>query len=225
MQPRPAASPTRQQPKKRKSRRRLTRTEREQQILVVAERVFAEHGYQGVSMDGIAHLVGLSKPMLYEYFGSKDGLLVACLERAKRELLETTSAAAAAASEPKQLMHNCFAAFFRFGDEHAQSWALLRNESAIPSVPINSGLEAIRRQQVEFTAAVMQQIRPDIDTQRLEVFAEALIGACERLALWREQHPGTSPEETAEHLLALAGTGLFPSEPAGVTAREHSAHQ
>ncbi|QGK71219.1 TetR family transcriptional regulator [Allosaccharopolyspora coralli] len=212
MQPRPTASAPRQQATRHPTRKRLTRAEREQQILVVAERVFAERGYQGVSMDDISHLVGLSKPMLYEYFGSKDGLLIACLERAKRELLEATSAAAAAATEPAQLMHNCFAAFFRFGDEHAQSWALLRNESAIPSVPINSGLEAIRRQQVEFTSALMQQIRPDIDTERLEVFAEALIGACERLALWREQHPGTSPEETADHLLALAGTGLFPPE-------------
>lgn len=225
MQPRPADPTPRGQAAKRPSRKRPTRTEREQQILIVAERVFAERGYQGVSMDDIAQLVGLSKPMLYEYFGSKDGLLLACLERAKRELLEATTTAAAAASEPKQLMHNCFAAFFRFGDEHAQSWALLRNESAIPSVPINSGLESIRRQQVEFTAALMQQIRPDIDNRRLEVFAEALIGACERLALWREQHPGTTPEETAEHLLALAGTGLFPPESTGVTVREHSAHQ
>ena len=62
-------------------RKRMPRAEREQQILEVAEEVFAGDGYQATSMDDIAQRVGLSKPMLYEYFGSKEGLLLACLEK------------------------------------------------------------------------------------------------------------------------------------------------
>src|SRR5262245_8644895 len=132
----------------------MPRAEREQQILAVAERVFAADGYQATSMDDIATRVGLSKPMLYEYFGSKEGLLLACLQRSKRELLEVTTAAAAGASTPEKLLHDCLLAFFRFGDEHAQSRALLRNEAAAPSASVNSELEAIRMQQTDFTAGL-----------------------------------------------------------------------
>lgn len=189
-------------------RKRLPRAEREQQILAVAEEVFALHGYQATSMDDIAQRVGLSKPMLYEYFGSKDGLLLACVERAKRELLDSTAAAAQRAEDPEQLMHYCLVAFFSFGEDHAQAWALLRNESSVPSAPLHSELESIRRQQTEFTAELMRTTRPDLAPERLEAFAEAIIGACERLAMWREKRPEITPEIAAEHMMALISASV-----------------
>lgn len=189
-------------------RKRLPRAERERQILAVAEEVFATRGYQTTSMDDIAERVGLSKPMLYEYFGSKDGLLLACLERAKRELLESTATAADNASTAEQLLHDCLLAFFRFSDEHKQAWALLRNEPSVLSVPVNSELEAIRGQQVEFTADLMHIARPDLGQQRLEAFAEAIIGACERMAMWRDRHPEITSEQATDHLMALVGPSL-----------------
>ena len=191
-----------------KSPRRPSRAQREQQIIDVAEHVFAADGYQASSMDEIARRVGLSKPMLYEYFGSKEGLLLACLERAKRELLDATTSAAADAAGPEQLVHDCLLAFFTFGDEHSLAWELLRNESALPAISINSGLEAIRKQQTQFTADLLASARPDLDADRLEAFAEAIIGACERLALWREQQPEITPEKATEHLMALITPSL-----------------
>ena len=53
----------------------MPRADRERQMLAVAERVFAERGFRSASMDEIAELVGVTKPMLYAYFGSKDGLV------------------------------------------------------------------------------------------------------------------------------------------------------
>src|SRR5688500_7867062 len=76
-------------------RRRMARADRERQMLQVAEQVFASRGYQAASMDEIAEQVGVSKPMLYAYFGSKDGLLLACIRRARAELHEVTTAAIA----------------------------------------------------------------------------------------------------------------------------------
>lgn len=186
-------------------RKRVSRVERERQIIAIAEETFATDGYQTTSMDHIAQRVGLSKPMLYEYFGSKEGLLLACLERAKRELLESTSAAAANAGDPEQLMHDCLLAFFRFSDDHRQAWELLRNETAVPGIPVNSELESIRAQQTEFTAGLLEVARPELDPQRLEAFAESIIGACERLALWRERRSDITPEMATEHLMALLG--------------------
>ncbi|MEV6234077.1 helix-turn-helix domain-containing protein [Saccharopolyspora shandongensis] len=192
-------------------RKRMPRAERERQILAVAEQVFAADGYQGTSMDDIAARVGLSKPMLYEYFGSKEGLLLACLQRAKRELLEATTVAAAGAATPEQLLHDCLLAFFKFSDDHAQAWALLRNESAVPSSSVSSELESIRMQQMEFTSGLMSAARPDLDPVQLEAFAEAIIGACERLALWRDRRPEITAEQATGHLMALFAPSLTPA--------------
>lgn len=190
-------------------RKRLSRVERERQILEVAEEVFAVYGYQATSMDEIAQRVGLSKPMLYDYFGSKDGLLLACIERAKRELLEATAAAAGQDLDPEQLLYEGLLAFFRFSDEHKQTWALLRNEAAIPSAPVNSELESIRGQQTQFTAELLRIHVPEVDEVRLEAYAEAIIGACERLAIWREQRPEVTPEIATDHLMAMIGPSVL----------------
>ena len=57
-------------------------------MVAAAERLFSERGYHGVSMDEIAAASGISKPMLYEYFGSKEKLFLACVERARGRLFE-----------------------------------------------------------------------------------------------------------------------------------------
>ncbi|MEB3368241.1 TetR/AcrR family transcriptional regulator [Saccharopolyspora mangrovi] len=189
-------------------RKRMSRAEREAQILEVAERVFANDGYQTSSMDDIAGQVGLSKPMLYEYFGSKEGLLLACLRRSKSELLEATSHAAAHAASTEQLLYDCLLAFFRFGDEHQQAWALLRNEFSIPNATVNTELEAIRIQQRDFTADLLRKVREDLDDEQAEAYAESIIGASERLALWREHRPEVTAEKATEHMIALFAPGL-----------------
>ena len=55
----------------------MSRAEREAQLIEVAERTFSERGFKGVSMDEIAERAQISKPVLYDHFGSKDGLLAA----------------------------------------------------------------------------------------------------------------------------------------------------
>src|SRR5581483_9881124 len=71
----------------RAAQRRMPRPERERQMLEVAGRSFAAHGFHAVSMDEIAKQAGISKPMLYHYFGSKEGLYVAYVRQQGRALL------------------------------------------------------------------------------------------------------------------------------------------
>src|SRR5579871_1040504 len=67
--------------------RGMPRAQRERLILDVADQVFARDGYHSASMDEIARRSGVSKPMLYSYFGSKEGLYVACIDRNGQELV------------------------------------------------------------------------------------------------------------------------------------------
>ena len=58
----------------RTNRPRMPRAQREDEMLQAAGQAFAAHGFHGASMDAIAQAAGISKPMLYNYFGSKQGL-------------------------------------------------------------------------------------------------------------------------------------------------------
>ncbi len=84
------------------ARRRVPRAVREREMIEVAQRVFAERGYHAASVDAIAEGAGITKPMVYAYFGSKEGLYVACMERARRRLFEAIDEAADADAPPDE---------------------------------------------------------------------------------------------------------------------------
>jgi AcrR family transcriptional regulator len=185
----------------------MSRADRELQMLQVAEQVFAERGYQAAAMDEIAERVGVSKPMLYAYFGSKDGLLLACIRRARAELREVTTAAIAGGGDPREVLRRGLAAHFRFMDAHTRAWAILRAESALVG-PAAVEVELARDQQAELIAGAIAGLVPGLDPLRLDACAQLLVGATERVSVWRERHPEVSPEQAAELITAVVWDGL-----------------
>jgi AcrR family transcriptional regulator len=188
-------------------RPRMSRADRERQMLDVAEEVFAERGYGAVSMEEIAERVGLSKPMLYEYFGSKEGLLLAVIRRARGELREATERAVGAAGTPEEMLRRGYVAYFRFNEAHRRAWLVLLQESMLLRGAAEE-IEAIRRQQSEMMVGLLARHLPDRPRHALEAYAESMIGACERMALWRARTAEITPEEAATHLMDLTWTGL-----------------
>jgi AcrR family transcriptional regulator len=184
-------------------RRRVGRAERERQILDAAVSVFGERGYQNASMDQVAERVGVTKPVLYTHFGSKHGLLLACIARARAELLEVTSAAATAAATPEEMLRSGTLAFFDYLEREAPAWTLLYSESAVTG----EAIEQIRAQQTDFIATLLAAQAPHTDPQRLTGWAQVIVGACERLALWRARS-GASSEQATDYLMDLVWTGL-----------------
>lgn len=186
------------------TRRRMSRAERERQILDVAIAVFSERGFRDASMDAVAERAGITKPVLYTHFGSKDGLLLASIARARSELLEVTTAAAAAASGPEDMLRSGTLAFFRYLEDHESAWTLLCSESAVAG----EALEGIRAQQSDFTAALLAAQAPGVDAQRLAGWAQVIVGACERLAIWRGTERTVTAEQATDYLMDLVWTGL-----------------
>ncbi|HEY2059903.1 MAG TPA: helix-turn-helix domain-containing protein, partial [Amycolatopsis sp.] len=136
-------------------RKRMPRAERERQMLEVAERVFSERGYAAASMDEIAELVGVSKPMLYEYFRSKEGLLLACIAESRAALREVTERATVGAETAEEALRRGLLAFFVFIRERRQAWSLLRHEMALIGTPAADEIEQTRRQQTDLIAALV----------------------------------------------------------------------
>lgn len=185
-------------------RTRLPRAEREQQILDAALAVFGERGFTGASMDAVAERVGVTKPVVYTHFGSKEGLLLACIARARAELLEVTSAAAAAADGPEDMLREGTLAFFRYLERHEPAWTLMYCESTVAG----EALEQVRAQQTDFIAALLTAQAPGTDPQRLTGWAQVIVGACERLAVWRHVDRSVTAEQATEYLMDLAWRGL-----------------
>ena len=95
------------------ARRRLPRAEREEQLLTVAQAVFAERGFRAPSMDEIALRAGVTKPVLYDHFGSKDGLIAACIRHAGSRLLQRRRRAVTAATGPERILAAGFGGLLR----------------------------------------------------------------------------------------------------------------
>ena len=189
-------------------RRRVPRAERERQMIGVAEEMFAERGFRAASMDEIAERVGVSKPMLYEYFGSKEGLFVACIRQARTELLAATTQAIAGLESAEEALRAGLLAFFEFTDSHRRSWELLRHEAAVAGPAAIDEIEAIRQQQTALDVALFATFLPDAPTQELQAAAEIIVGACERLSIWYVQQDDISAKQAADHVMQLFWFGL-----------------
>src|SRR5690349_19552930 len=110
-------------------RSRLPREDRMEQTLNVAHDLFAEHGYAAVKMDEIAAAVGVTKPLLYNYFGNKERLYIACMERVGDTLTDTVAAAVGASASPGEALEAGLRAFFAFLDDDRAAWAVLFDET------------------------------------------------------------------------------------------------
>lgn len=189
-------------------RKRMPRAERMRQMVEVAEQVFSARGYAAASMDEIAELVGVSKPMLYEYFNSKEGLLLACIRESRSVLREVTEQATVGATTAEDALRRGLLAFFVFIRERREAWSLLRHEMALIGTPAAAEVEETRRQQTDLIAALMSGYFDSGDDLRAEAAAEFVVGACERLAIWCERHDEVSPEMATEYAMDVLWSGL-----------------
>lgn len=193
----------------------MPRAERERQMIAVAEKVFGTRGFVAASMDEIADQVGVSKPMLYEYFGSKEGLLVGTIRAARAELRTRTEQSVQGASDIEEALRKGLVAFFRFITDHRLSWSLLRNESALMATSAGSELEQTRQQQTNLMIALMGGFAPNSTELDREAAAEIIVGSCERLATWCERRAEITPEQAAEYIMRAVWYGLSAQLKAG----------
>lgn len=171
-------------------------------MLEVADRLFAERGYRGASMEEIAAGVGVTKPMLYAYFGSKQGLYLACLQRSGELLMERLLAVDASQSGEQRLRAG-IEAFFSFVDEHREGWRVLFREAASGGGPVEARVAELRGQ---IAQAVEQALRGGAP------LAHAIVGAGEALANWWLEHPEEPRELMAERLWTLAAPAFAREE-------------
>lgn len=183
-----------------------------EQTLQVAHELFAARGYAAVKMDEIAAAVGVTKPLLYNYFGNKEQLYIACMERSGDALTATIGEAVGGTSSPGDALGAGVRAFFSFLDSERAAWAVLFDETLPQSGELAEKVAAYRSLIIELVSASMMRQLPQRtrDAARVEVEAlsTALLGAAEALARWWLRTQALSAEQAAELLIATVEPGL-----------------
>jgi AcrR family transcriptional regulator len=177
-------------------RSRLPRAEREQQILDAAHALFAEHGYEAVTMDEVATRVGVTKPLLYAYVGNKERLYLLNLERSAASLQAAVLAAVQAADGPEEAFRAGVGAFFHFVDSDRDAWRVLFAETLPGGGDIARHVADFRQGLTALVAQILIERLPAEHRERargeVEALSHALLGAAEGLARWWLGH-GTRP--------------------------------
>ncbi|MQY16041.1 HTH-type transcriptional regulator BetI [Streptomyces sp. RB5] len=191
-----------------KVRRRLPRQVREQQIIDAGMQVFSKRGYHAAVVDEIADLAGISKPMVYLYFGSKEGLFIACIRREGERLTEEFQGAAREGHGAEAQLWAGLTAFFTFVAGHRDGWVVLYRQA--PEVGGEVAAE-VTRQRSSVMAAVTGLVAsssPGGASEEAEFVAHALVGAADSLTDWMERHPGESPERVTLRLMNMVWIGM-----------------
>jgi AcrR family transcriptional regulator len=178
----------------------MPRERREQLILDVAGGVFARQGYHPASMDEIADLAGVSKPLVYSYFGSKEGLYLAYIERAGTELLDRLQDAA-----PRDGVAGLRARiteFLAFVEEHGDGWKVLFGE-VVSTRPFAERVAELRERIAEAIRRMIDDANLRFPVPAPDAIAHALVGAGESLANWWLEHPEVARDEVADWYLAV----------------------
>lgn len=186
--------------------RRLPRAEREQQMLAAARGLFAERGYAAVTMDDVAAAVGVTKPLLYTYFGNKERLFAACMEPAGEALLATVVEAVAGARDGAEAVERGVHAFFAFVDEDREAWGVLFDGS-LPSGEIARSVVAYRDRLAALVAAELAPAAGAPPPQTVAL-TTAVLGAAEALGRWWLRTSAISAAEAAELLIGVVKPGL-----------------
>ncbi|MCX4690422.1 TetR/AcrR family transcriptional regulator [Kitasatospora purpeofusca] len=188
----------------------MPRAERERQVLAAATEEFGRRGYEATTMATVAARVGVTKPLLHQYFGSKQDLFLGCLEPVGDRLLKAVRAAMAdhdngAPPTPLRVLRALFDAL----DGQREAWFVLYD----PSLPPGSEAahraahyrDAIDELAATGTADLLRSTGSD-DPLDADALKYAWRGLCTTLVRWWIEHPEQTPEAMAERCARIFAT-------------------
>ncbi|GAC1530697.1 MAG: TetR/AcrR family transcriptional regulator [Acidimicrobiales bacterium] len=184
---------------------RLPAAQRRRQLLDTALDVFGALGYHRASMDAVAEAAGVTKPVLYQHFGSKRELYLEVLGDVGTRLMDTVALAARRAGTPRQQVEAGFRAYFNFVRDHAGAFRLLfgglDRDDEFAAVAANV--------QETMAQTVAELIAVEVDAEHRQILAHGVIGLAESTSRrWIGQDLDLDPDVLAARVAELAWAGL-----------------
>ncbi len=192
----------------------MTGKERREQLLDVGRSLFAEKGYGATSIEEIAARANVSKPVVYEHFGGKEGLYAVVVDREMQALLGRVTSALTA-GHPRQLVEQAALALLTYIEDETDGFRVLTRDSPVvaASGTFGSLLNDIASQ-VEYILAREFDQR-GLQTQLAGMYARMLVGMVALTGQWWLEVRKPERDEVAAHLVNLGWNGLrgLESEP------------
>jgi AcrR family transcriptional regulator len=195
-----------------KPRVRMSGQQRRAQLLDVARSLFAERGFEATSIEEIAHRAGVSKPIVYEHFGSKEGIYEVVKDREVQRLIEGVNEALVG-DHPRVLLEQAAVALLAYIETQTDGFRILVRESPVASTTgLFASVIGDIATQVEYILAGQFKAR-GYNTKLAPLYSHALVGMVALSGQWWLDARKPSRDEVAAHLVNLAWNGLGNLDP------------
>ncbi|HYI59212.1 MAG TPA: TetR/AcrR family transcriptional regulator [Microlunatus sp.] len=182
--------------------------ERREQLVQVARRLFAEKGVEGTSVEEIAATAGVSKPVVYEHFGGKEGLYAVVVDREVGYLLAEMETALTHGERPRELIEQAVLALLDYVETHTDGFRILVRDSSVASSSGSfASLLSDIASQVE-GLLVTEFKRHGLEAKTAPMYAQMLVGMIALTGQWWLSARRPKKSEVAAHVVNLAWNGL-----------------
>lgn len=192
----------------------MTAKERREQLLSVSRQLFGEKGFEGTSIEEIAARAKVSKPVVYEHFGGKEGIYAVIVDREVESLTNALTSALAAGGHPKVLVERTALALLDYIERNEDGFRVLVRDSPVAQAGGTfSSLIGDVAMQVEHLLGAQFKKR-GLNPRFSPIYAQMLVGMVALTGQhWLDARAFTK-DEVAAHLVNLAWNGLAGMEPA-----------
>ena len=193
-------------------RTRMTGAERREQLLGIARAVFAEKGYEATSIEEIAERAGVTRPVVYEHFGGKEGIHAVVVDREVTRLSDLLATALREAGSNREAAEWAAAAFLRFIEEESNGFRILtRDAPSGAGRSLASVLSDVAARTEQLLAAAFE--RRGFDPQIAPMYAQMLVGAVAQVGEWWLEVGDPPRDVVAAHIINLMWNGLGAMKP------------
>ncbi|MGV9778886.1 TetR family transcriptional regulator [Streptosporangium sp. NPDC003464] len=193
-------------------RRRMSGKERREQLIQISRTLFAEKGFDGTSVEEIAATANVSKPVVYEHFGGKEGVYAVVVDREMQKLLALVTEALSA-SHALIKLERAALALLAYVEENSEGFRILvRDSHAASGTGTFASLINDIASQVEDVMADEFKGR-GYAPELAPMYAQMLVGMVALTGQWWLDVRKPPREEVAAHLVNLAWNGLVGLDP------------
>jgi AcrR family transcriptional regulator len=187
---------------------RMTGAQRRQQLLDIGRELFAQKGFEATSIEEIAAHADVSKPVVYEHFGGKEGLYAVVVDREMQLLLDRFTSALSEPGHPRELLERAALVLLEYIEDDTDGFRVLTRDAPVTSgVGTFSSLIGEVARKVEHLLG-RQFASRGYDPHLAELYSQALVGMVALVGQWWLDRRSPGKEEVAAHLVNLAYNGL-----------------
>lgn len=188
--------------------------ERREQLIAVARGLFAEKGFDATSIEEIASRAKVSKPVVYEHFGGKEGLYAVIVDRELMTISTTITASLRSSTSASIIVERAALALLTYIEDSPDGFRILSSGSDRSAGTYSTLLADVAIQVSGLLAS--QFSAHGLDPRTAPLYAQMLVGIVAMPSQWWLENRTMTKEEVAAHMVNLAWNGLRAMEPAPV---------